>query len=258
MLLGDVVAMGAHKYGERAALVFNDEEISFAALHARTKRLANALLGLAAPGDRVAILSQNRPEFVDAYFGVPMAGMALTFLNYRLAPRELSRIITDAEASVLLVEDAYADTIAGIRDELDSVKTVVVIGAPEAGTGLADVHYDELLAAAPDTDPPVEVSEQDMAWIIYTSGTTGMPKGAMLSHRSLLASLMSWMIHSSNQAGQDVSLMMFPLCHIAGVGVVSNVLMGVTLVLRRAYEPLDAMTMIDRYRVTATSFARRC
>ena len=114
--------MGAHKYGERAALVFNDEEISFTALHGRTKRLANALASIAAPGDRVAILSQNRPEFVDAYFGVPMAGMGLTFLNYRLAPRELSRIVADAEASVLLVEDAYAETIAGIRDELTSVQ----------------------------------------------------------------------------------------------------------------------------------------
>ena len=49
--------------------------------------------------------------------------------------------------------------------------------------------------------------------------------------------------------------MMFPLCHVAGIGVISNVLMGITLVLRRAYEPLDAMTMIDRYGVTATSFA---
>ena len=101
MLLGDVVAMGAHKYGARAALVFNDEEISFTALHARTKRLANALASIAAPGDRVAILSQNRPEFVDAYFGVPMAGVGLTFLNYRLAARELSRIVADAEGVLL-------------------------------------------------------------------------------------------------------------------------------------------------------------
>jgi acyl-CoA synthetase (AMP-forming)/AMP-acid ligase II len=254
MLLGDVVAMGAHKYGDRAALVFEDEEISFAALHSRTKRLANALLGLTAPGERVAILSQNRPEFVDAYFGVPMAGMGLTFLNYRLAPRELSRIIADAGASVLLVEDAYAEVIAAIRDELTSVKTVVVIGGVDPA-GVADVHYDELLAAAPDTEPVVDVGEQDLAWLIYTSGTTGMPKGAMLSHRSLLTSITSWMIHSTNEVASDVSLMMFPLCHIAGIGVVSNVLMGVTLVLRRAYEPLDAMTMIDRYAVTATSFA---
>jgi len=82
-----------------------------------------------------------------------------------------------------------------------------------------------------------------------------MPKGAMLSHRSLLASISSWMIHSTTAIASDVSLMMFPLCHVAGIGVISGVLMGVTLVLRRAYEPLDAMTMIDRYRVTTTSFA---
>jgi len=246
--------MGAHKYGGRAAVVFDDEEISFTELHARTRRLANALLALAAPGDRVAILSQNRPEFVDAYFGVPMAGMGLTFLNYRLAPRELSRIVVDAEATVLLVEDAYADLVAGIRHELTSVRTVVVIGGADPA-GVADVHYDELLAAASEGPPAVDVGEHDLAWLIYTSGTTGMPKGAMLSHRSLLTSISSWMIHSTTTVGTDVSLMMFPLCHVAGIGVISNVLMGVTLVLRRAYEPLDAMAMIDRHQVTSTSFA---
>jgi acyl-CoA synthetase (AMP-forming)/AMP-acid ligase II len=254
MLLGDVVALGAHKFGGRAAVVFGEEEISFVELHARCKRLANAMMTLAAAGDRVAILSQNRPEFVDAYFGVPMAGMGLTFLNYRLAPRELSRIIVDAEASVLLVEDAYAGVVAGIRDELTSVETVVVIGGADTA-GVADLHYDELLVGAPDDEPRVEVGEHDLAWLIYTSGTTGMPKGAMLTHRSLLTSISSWMIHSNNRVADDVSLMMFPLCHVAGIGVISNVLMGVTLVLRRAYEPLDAMTMIDRHQVTATSFA---
>ena len=209
---------------------------------------------IAAPGDRVAILSQNRPEFVDAYFGVPMAGMGLTFLNYRLAPRELSRIVADAEASVLLVEDAYAEVIAGIRDELTSVKTVVVIGGADPA-GIAESTTTSCSPRRPTTPPSVEVDEHDLAWLIYTSGTTGMPKGAMLSHRSLLASLNSWMIHSTNRWRADVSLMMFPLCHVAGIGVISGVLMGVTLVLRRAYEPLDAMTMIDRYRVTTTSFA---
>jgi long-chain acyl-CoA synthetase len=120
---------------------------------------------------------------------------------------------------------------------------------------VADLRYDELLDAASDDDPQVDVGEHDLAWLIYTSGTTGMPKGAMLSHRSLLTSLTSWMIHSNGTVAADVSLMMFPLCHVAGIGVISGVLMGVTLVLRRAYEPLDAMAMIDRYGVTSTSFA---
>src|SRR5215203_6633286 len=167
MLLGDVVAMGAHKYGTRAALVYDDAEITFTDLHRRTKRLANALASIATPGDRVAILSQNRPEFADAYFGVPMAGMGLTFLNYRLNPRELSRIVADAEASVLLVEDAYAEPVAGIRADLTSVTTVVIIGG-EDDAGIADLRYDELLASALDSEPDVAVSEQDLAWLIYT------------------------------------------------------------------------------------------
>src|SRR4051812_29511706 len=186
MLLGDVVEMGAHKYGDRPAVVFNDDEISFAELAGRARRLANALLDRAEPGDRVAILSQNRPEYVDAYFGVPMAGMALNFLNYRLAPREWARIVADAEASVFLVEDEYLAAVEGIRDQMPSVKTVVAIG-----DGRADAHYDDLLAAASADAPPVVGNESEMAWLIYTSGTTGMPKGAMLSHRNIITSSMS-------------------------------------------------------------------
>jgi acyl-CoA synthetase (AMP-forming)/AMP-acid ligase II len=250
VLLGDVVALGAHKYGDRAALVYSDRETSFRDLHDRCKRLANALTTIASRGDRVSILSQNRPEYVEAYFGVPMAGMALNFLNYRLAPRELARIIADAEASVLLCEAEYLDTAGQIREQIPSVKTVVAIG-----DGRADVAYEALLAEGTTDDPHAATSESDLAWLIYTSGTTGMPKGAMLSHRNVMAAITSWLVHSTNHVGQGVQLMPFPLCHIAGVGVVGNVLLGVTLVLRRAYEPEDFMTMIERYRVTAAPFA---
>jgi acyl-CoA synthetase (AMP-forming)/AMP-acid ligase II len=250
VLLGDVVAFGAHKYGDRAALVFSERETSFSELGERCTRLANALQTIASRGDRVSILSQNRPEYVEAYFGVPMAGMALNFLNYRLAPRELARIIADAEASVLLCEDEYLETVAQIREQIPSVKTVVAIG-----DGRADVGYEALLAHGTTDEPSDGASEDDLAWLIYTSGTTGMPKGAMLSHSNVMAALTSWLIHSPNRVGQDVQLMPFPLCHIAGVGVVGNVLLGVTLVLRRAYEPEDFMTMIDRYQVTGAPFA---
>ena len=94
-----------------------------------------------------------------------------------------------------------------------------------------------MLAQRATDQPSGEANEDDLAWLIYTSGTTGMPKGAMLSHRNVMAALTSWLIHSTNRVGQDVQLMPFPLCHVAGVGVVGTVLLGVTLVLRRAYEP---------------------
>src|SRR5215217_4523348 len=126
MLLGDAVRFGARKFGDRTAIVFDDRTTTFRGLAERVNRLSNAMLGLTAPGDRVAILSENRPEFVEAYFGVPMAGMGLTFLNYRLNPKEIAQIVGDAEASVLITEPKYLPAMVDIRSELPTVRTIVV------------------------------------------------------------------------------------------------------------------------------------
>jgi acyl-CoA synthetase (AMP-forming)/AMP-acid ligase II len=86
MLLGDIVRLNAQRSPGRAALIVDGREISFGDLYERSLRLANALLGVAGKGDRVGILAENVLEYVEAYYGVPAAGMALTFLNYRLNP----------------------------------------------------------------------------------------------------------------------------------------------------------------------------
>ena len=99
MLLGDIIALNAGKTPDGVALIEGDREITFAHLHERATRLANAMLQLASPGDRIAILAQNVVEYVECYYGVPAAGMALTFLNYRLHPKEWAWILADAEAS---------------------------------------------------------------------------------------------------------------------------------------------------------------
>ncbi|WP_161995616.1 AMP-binding protein, partial [Rhodococcus sp. YH1] len=76
MLLSDIVEYSARKHPDRIALRFEDETVGYGQLRDRSRRLANALLGVADPGDRVAILSTNRTEYFDCYYGVPMAGMA--------------------------------------------------------------------------------------------------------------------------------------------------------------------------------------
>ena len=95
MLLGDIVRLNAQKAPGRTALIVDDREISFGTLHERMLRLANALLGVASKGDRVGILAENVPEYVEAYYGVPTAGMALTFRNYRLNPKEWAWILNN-------------------------------------------------------------------------------------------------------------------------------------------------------------------
>jgi acyl-CoA synthetase (AMP-forming)/AMP-acid ligase II len=248
MLLGDVPVIAARKFRDQPAIVFDGGTTTFRQLDDRVRRLANGLGAVAGVGDRVGILMENRPAFVEAYYGVPTAGMVLTFLNYRLNPKELAHIMRDSGATVLMTEPKYLPAVAAIRDSLPDLKLVVCDG--DGG----DVSYEELLAGASTSTPTAEVSADDVAWLIYTSGTTGQPKGAMLSHRNLLTSLASWLIESSSGPG-DAYLMPFPLCHVAGYGVPGYCLRGATLVLRAAYEPGDFMASVDRHRVTGAPLA---
>ena len=212
MLLGDIVRLNAQKSPDRPALIVDGREISFGRLYERSLRLANALLGVAGKGDRIGILAENVPEYVEAYYGVPAAGMALTFLNYRLNPKEWAYILNNAEARVLLVDREYVEKIEPVLSEIDSIKHVIVIGGSGEG-GL--VSYDDFVGAAHAAKPPVEVDEDDTAWLIYTSGTTGFPKGAMLTHRNLVAAALESVIEYQPSPNER-TLMAFPLCHVAG------------------------------------------
>src|SRR3954454_19048003 len=135
MLLPDLLRRNARRYPDRDALLMADGSggRTYGELEQRANRLANALGGLAARGDRIALLSENNLEYVEAYYGVPAAGMALTMLNYRLHPQEWVWIINNAAARVLLVESAYVDAVLERRAELPSVEHVIVIGAERDG-----------------------------------------------------------------------------------------------------------------------------
>ena len=256
MLFSDVLHSGAEKYGERTAFRSEGVDCSFVELRDRAFRLANALLSVAEQGDRIAILSQNSAEYLEAYFGVPAAGMALTFLNYRLAPRELARIIDDAGATVVLVEAEYVAMVEQIRADIPTVQTVMAFGdLGEVERSGYDAVLGDITSDATAAPPEIEVSEDDLAWLIYTSGTTGTPKGAMLSQRNVLAGAMAWLVQQDNRLGRDVQLLTFPLCHVSGVAVIGGVLCGATLIVRRSFETVDAMESIDRHGVTRTSLA---
>jgi acyl-CoA synthetase (AMP-forming)/AMP-acid ligase II len=251
MLLGDIVRLNAQKTPDRVALIVDDRETTYGQLYARTLQLANALLGVAAKGDRVAILAENIPEFVEAYYGVPAAGMALTFLNYRLNPKEWAWILNNAEAKVLLVDHAYLDKVEAVLDDVDSIEHVIVLG----GDGVAGLtSYEDFVGAAQATPPAVQVSDDDTAWLIYTSGTTGFPKGAMLTHRNLVTAALESVIEYQ-PAPNERALMAFPLCHVAGYVVPVTQMRGGLVTLMRAYEPEQWMHLVDRHRITGGSLA---
>jgi len=246
MIVSDCVAYGAVKYPDRPAIHFQGKEATYRELNHRVRQVANAFGALAEPGDRIAILSQNRPEYVECLYGVPLAGMALCLLNYRLNPRELARIIVDAEPTVLVVERQFVSAIAEYRTQFLSVEHVVVLdGAPDGVT----ISYEQRVRSASAVEPVVEVDEHSLAWLIYTSGTTGMPKGAMLSHRNILAAAANvgpqWSAH-----GGSVLLAPWPMCHVAAMIWPSAHVLGWSVVLMRSFDPVGYLQHIEQYHCT--------
>ncbi len=252
MLLNDIVRINASKTPERVAIIDSsaDREVTFGELGRRVNQLANALAEVAEPGDRIGILAENLPEYVECYYGVPAAGMALTFLNYRLNPKEWAWILANAETSTLVVQESYLDLIEPVLGDVPSIRTVIVIGTPREG----QIAYADFVGSAPQTAPTVDVDEDSTAWLIYTSGTTGFPKGAMLSHRSLVMAAIESVIEYQ-PSPDERALVAFPLCHVSGYSVSVNFLRGGMIVLVPAFEPESWMQLVDRYGITSSAMA---
>lgn len=256
MLVSDIIEYSAHHVPEEAALWFEDDRISYSELRDRCYRLSNAMLDIAAPGDRVAILSENCPEYVECYYGVPGAGMVLTLLNYRLSGRELTYIINNSEPSVLIVEAKYLPLIRSIRDAIPTVQHIFVIGDTEADRKYADTFksYSPFRDSGSPTRPDARPSEDDVCWLIYTSGTTGLPKGAMLTHRNLMTSILN-SLASWDRGFNDIYLFTFPLFHVAGYAMPMQHLRGIPVVLIRNFDASILFSLVERHKVTSFAAA---
>jgi acyl-CoA synthetase (AMP-forming)/AMP-acid ligase II len=252
LLLGDFVDFAARRAPGRTAIVFEDRAFTFSEYKDRIDRLSDALTGLAHPGDRVGILSGNTSEYVEAYYGVPMAGMALTLVNPRLVAREAAYILTNAEVSAVLVQGEHLPMIREIREQVPSLRQVIVFG--EDVLEGADLAYERLIADAKPVAPRLDISDRDMAWLIYTSGTTGRPKGAMLSHRSLIAAATNALMCTQPERF-GTYIMPFPLAHVAGHVSPTFLARDITLIIQRAFDPEDYVRTVAEHGVNGSPMA---
>jgi len=250
MLFGDIIRWHGHKSPARTAVISGDRAYSYGFLLERINRLANAMAGLGAPGDRVGILAENLPEYIEAYYGVPDAGMALNLLNYRLHPKEWAWILNNSEASILIVQEKFLEQIEAELPDIPSVKHVIVIGQGSKKYP----SYEDVLGAASPIATARNINEDDTAWLVYTSGTTGFPKGAMLTHRNLLIAALNSVIEYEIPSDAR-NLMAFPLCHIAGYQTQYTHFRGGAMVLFPMFEPELWMKDVEKHRITHSGLA---
>jgi len=203
-------------------------------------------------GDRVAILAQNRVEFLDALFAAQKTGAVLVPLNYRLKINELSFILQDSQPRVLLYDRCNSVAAAELSSGA-SVEAFVSLDEEENGRAFVDMPYAGILAASPPL-PGIQRDMEDPWLILYTGGTTGFPKGAVLSQRMITWNAVNATV-SWGLTEEDVAPVFFPFFHTGGFNVLTTPLihLGGALVLSGSFNAGLAVGVIERERCTVVS-----
>jgi long-chain acyl-CoA synthetase len=273
-----VVAQFAAAHGDKEFLVYGERRLTFAEFLAASNSVSNELLAAGVGhGDRVAVLAQNSPEWCMAFWGTVDIGAVLVGLNGWWNTDEIIYGLEDSGAKVLVVDTKRFARIADAIDGIDTLERVYLTDADPAdlsgGAPSPKLRpFSELVAHPTDEFPDVAIDEGDHAVIFYTSGTTGRPKGAISTHRSMVANLQNtvFLLTSSSMAAaataapddsaalvpagsQPVALFTAPLFHVAGCHstLVVGMMGGLKLVmLEGRFEPTKALSLIEAEGVT--------
>jgi fatty-acyl-CoA synthase len=189
-----------------------ERAMTFREWNARSCRLANALLGVGlGKGDRVAVLAYNCVEWLEIYAATAKAGLVAVPINFRLTAEEIRYIVENCEAAAFIVQDDLLEPVERARPNLSvPARNFIHFGAPACPPGYR--AYEDLVAAARDSEPDVEVRPADPWTLMYTSGTTGKPKGAIRSHRG--GAQLSLITEVEMGFGRrDAALLVMPMCH---------------------------------------------
>ena len=235
MLYFDI--FGQHA-ADKLAFIFKGQEMIYGELRHKIEQWANYLQAQGVErGDKVGLFSKNCTNFVVAYFAIIKAGGVVVPFNFQLAAREVAYIVKDAGMKFLIN-----------RVSLDLDEALSEQGL----TGkLKQYTYEDLDEAVEHDFVDYQMQEDDNCTIIYTSGTTGKPKGAMLSHKNLIANARGYTLVVDIYP-EDMTLCVLPMYHcFAWTVSVAGVLMhGATIVVQETYIFKDTMNLLAKYQVT--------
>jgi long-chain acyl-CoA synthetase len=267
--LRDIPVMARQRGDDKPYIVQGERRIGFATFVDTANSVSHGLgkLGIA-HGDRVAVLAQNCPEWALAFWAAVDMGAVLVGLNGWWKADEIVYGLQDSGAKVLVADRKRLERVVNDLDECPDLEHVLLIDCDPADVSLDDDprarRFDDLTTDPTPTFPDVAVGEDDPAAILYTSGTTGRPKGAVSTHRNMIANLQNTLFSSVYgtmvsgeelipSGGQTVSLFTSPLFHVSGLhsGIVVGLLAGLRIVMVDGrFDPLKALELIQDEKVT--------
>lgn len=244
------IARSARFWPERPAILFRDRAITYRELEQRSNRLAHALLALGLQrGDRVAVVSPNRPEIIELECALYKAGLVKVALNSRLAPAELADALGNAEPVAILAGPEHRTMVEEAAAGVPALRHRIAF-APAAGW----LDYEALLAAASDEHFHVEMRPDELAVLHYTSGSTGKLKAAMQTVGNRMASLRKVTMGRMHGGPGDVMALCGPITHASGMFIQPMLYQGATLLLLEGFRPAEMLEAIEKHRVTICFF----
>ena len=240
----------------KTAIIYEDENTSYLELHQKVNQACCWLQSLGIEkGDRVAVMLQNCPEFLELYLACSRLGAIFVPVNYRLAAPELDYTLANSRPRLFVFGGEYAQTVFNLTPK-DRRPLMLLASIPEcanfedvldyhAGTSACEGQHPfltESMAPATPEEPHV---------IMYTSGTTGHPKGAVLSHRKTFFNCLNADIFFKLHF-DDVMLIVLPLFHSGGLFIQASPVFykGGTLVIHPKFDPHRTHQDIREYQVT--------
>jgi long-chain acyl-CoA synthetase len=263
--------------GDQTFIVHGEQQWSFTHFVETANGISHALADRfeVSPGDRVAVLSQNNPEWCLSFWATVDIDAILVGLNGWWKADEILYGLVDSGAKVLVADRKRFERVADRLDEAPDLAYVFLIDAdPDdyadatAGSAARLHHFSALCEEPTERFPDTPIAEDDAAVIFYTSGTTGRPKGAISTHRSMIANMQNTlyvtlagaMLDAASggdggdaAAEQTTSLLTSPLFHVSGChsGLVVGMVGGIKLVIPVGrFDPVEALRLIEQHKVT--------
>jgi 2-furoate---CoA ligase len=245
-----MLEFAADRYPEKTAIIDGGRRFAYGDWNARVNRVANALrdLGLG-HGDHVVQVLKNCEENCAIHMACQKIGAINTPVNFRWSSGEVEYCVNDADARLVVYEEATRAVVEPALDRLRSSARRLWVGGGEAGSDV--VRFDEIVDSAPANAPEAAVHETDAALMLYTSGTTGRPKGVPRSQSAEYAATIGQIVQHRYVSGER-TLGVMPLYHTMGQhSLTAMVALNGCFVVMADWSARGAAALIERERVTS-------
>ena len=256
MPVGTVLKMNALNYPDKLGCQDKNKSFTFKEWNERSCRLARALENMGVGyGERVAILSYNRVEWMEIYAACAKGGQVAVPVLFRLTPAEFEYIVNHAECKAFIVEEPFIEKVESIRSKLQTIpqNNFIYLGDKKAPAGYH--HYEEILQNSSPEEPDVIVDAADPWTIMYTSGTTGKPKGVVRNHESYIS---HYLLSNINMGvlPTDKPILVMPTCHVNSIYYsfcYTYVSAPVMIYNTVSFDAEDLLQTIEKFKPTFTS-----